>query len=92
MLWKSKAPLRCIITMWLALNSKLLTWDIGLKQGWISPNRCILCKENAKSTSHLFMSCSYAVHGMSIIKDKLNAKATWRKESLEECLKEWVQD
>lgn len=58
-LWKIKAPLRCKLTLSLALKHKLLMWDNGLKRGWIGPNRHVLCKSDAESVStfsfHVFM-------------------------------------
>jgi hypothetical protein len=74
-LWKFKAPLRREITLSLALNNKLLTWDNGLKRGWCGPIRCALCKLDAETTSHLFVSCPYARQATKIIKEKTNAKA-----------------
>jgi hypothetical protein len=85
-LWKTKAPTRCKITLWLALNNKLLTWDNCAKRGWCGPNRCILCKENSESISHLFISCPYATQVMKLIKEKLDAiligtRRAWMKAS-----------
>jgi hypothetical protein len=55
-LWKLKAPPRCKLTLWLAMNNKLLTWDNFLRRGWCGPNKCPLCKENQETITHLFVS------------------------------------
>jgi hypothetical protein len=67
-LWKIKSPPRCKLTLWLALNNKLLTWDNFLRRGWCGPNRCPLCKENQETITHLFISCPYAGKVAQIIK------------------------
>ena len=67
-LWQLKVPLRCKITLWLDLKNKILTWDNGIKRGWIGPNRCALCKDEEEIVSHLFVSCTYACKVTTIIK------------------------
>ena len=37
------SPLKTIITLWLALSNKLLTWEILKKRGFQGPCICILC-------------------------------------------------
>jgi hypothetical protein len=64
-------PPRCKITLWIALNNKLLTWDNGLKRGWIGPGRCSLCKSNSESINHLFIFCPYAAQVMKTVKEQL---------------------
>jgi hypothetical protein len=73
-LWKIKAPPRCKLTLWLALNNKLLTWDNCLRRGWCGPSRCPLCKEDQESTTHIFISCPFAEKVACLIKDKLNSR------------------
>jgi hypothetical protein len=34
-LWKLGAPLKSKVTMSLAINNKLLTWDMGVKRDWV---------------------------------------------------------
>lgn len=91
-MWKSKVPLRYKISLWLALNNKLLTWDNGVKRGWCGPNRCTLCFGDEESVSHLFVFCPYASQVEKLVKEKLKARFEWNKESLGECYQLWVQD
>lgn len=91
-MWKCKAPLRCKITLCLALNNKLLTWDNGLKRGWCGPNKCVLCKSSVESIAHLFISCPYAGQVAKTVKDRLNARADWNKDIIEDCFKTWILD
>jgi hypothetical protein len=91
-LWKLKSPLRCKLTLWLSLKNKLLTWDNGIKRGWIGPNWCVLCKSDVESNSHVFVSCPYAGKVYSMIKDNLGINSEWKSESLEECLRHWLMD
>jgi hypothetical protein len=92
MLWKSKAPNICKLTQCLALNNKLLTWDNCVKRGWCGPNRCILCKNDSESITHLFIFCPFASQVMKLIKENLKSKSIWNKEILDEGLKEWEMD
>jgi hypothetical protein len=91
-LWKSKAPLRCKILMWLALTNKLLTWDNLEKRNWHGPNHCILCKQFPEYVSHLFISCPFAGQVASTLKENLKIGADWNFPSLEECYKLWIHD
>jgi hypothetical protein len=34
-------------------------WDVGIKRGWMSPNRCALCRSEEESASHLFVQCQF---------------------------------
>ena len=36
-IWKTNAPLKIVITLWLALNNKLLTWEVLLRRGFEGP-------------------------------------------------------
>jgi hypothetical protein len=64
---EKNAPIKNKITLWLALNNKLLTLDVGIKRGWIGPNMCSLCKNQEEFVSHLFISCVYAEKVMKIV-------------------------
>ena len=33
-IWKTNAPLKTVITLWLALNNKLLTWEVLRRRGF----------------------------------------------------------
>jgi len=48
--------------LWLVLENNILTWDNGLKRGWIGPNRCSLCKSEMEYVHHLFIQCPFAHH------------------------------
>lgn len=90
--WKFKSPPWYKITLWLALNNKLLTWDNGQKRGRCGPNRCTLCKDNPESVTHLFISCPYAGQVLAMISEKLKTQESWNKTSLEKCYRSWIQD
>ena len=59
-LWKTECPLKTILTFWLAINNRLLTWENLRKRGIQGPGFCILCKQDDELTSRLFGTCSYA--------------------------------
>jgi hypothetical protein len=58
-LWKVNAPLKVKNLTWLVLENKILTWDNGVKHGWIGPSWCVLCRNNEETMHHLFISCSF---------------------------------
>jgi hypothetical protein len=53
------APLKVKILMWLSVENKVLTWDNGMKRGWIGPSRCTMCKVDEETTHRLFVSCFF---------------------------------
>ena len=59
-LWQIQNPQKTILTMWLALSNKLLTWEMLKKRGFEGPSICSLCKMNEDTSSHLFALCQYA--------------------------------
>jgi hypothetical protein len=58
-IWKLHAPLKVERVLWLALQKKLLTWDVGIKQGWIEPSKCTLCRSTEETATHLFVQCQF---------------------------------
>ena len=44
--WKREGSLKEKITLWLALNNKLLTWENLKKRGWIGPSWCAVCQSD----------------------------------------------
>jgi hypothetical protein len=58
-IWSMHAPLKVNILSWLAMENRLLTWENGLKRGWISPGRCGLYMNTKESTLHIFVLCSF---------------------------------
>ena len=59
-LWECNIPLKIILTFWLAINNKILTWENLRKRGFQGLGICILYKKDDELTSHLFGTCTYA--------------------------------
>ena len=60
------------------------------KKGWYGPNRCCLCKEEAESVEHLFVSCRFlkkVFGGLSCI---LNVHLDWSAPTFQENLTCWL--
>ena len=55
----NNSPLKTILTFWLAMNNRLLTWENMRKQGFQGHSLCVLCKSNEEHSSHLFNYCPY---------------------------------
>ena len=68
-----QSPIKNLITAWLALSNKLLTWEMLQKRGFEGPSLCSLCRSNVETTSHLFKLCPYAGSMWKGAVDKLNA-------------------
>jgi ribonuclease HI len=91
-LWKHNFPTRCKITLWLALNNKLLTWDNGQKRGWCGPNRCPLCKETLKQSLICSSLALMQARSPRQLKKISRLRGRWNNISLEECYRAWIQD
>ena len=59
-LWYSNSLLKTILTFWLDINNKLLTWENLRKRGLQGLGLCILCKKYDELTSHLLGTYPYA--------------------------------
>ena len=91
-IWKDPRSKKDKIILWFALSNKLLTWDNGLKWGWIGPNSRPLCKLNEEYVSHLFVTYSYANNTWKIVAKTLKPKVQWMNNTLEQSLQLWYQD
>lgn len=91
-LYKLPAPLQGKISLWLALNNKLLTWENGLKRGWIGPSFCVLCKSNEDSCSHPFTCCPCTEKVLSSVFKKFQAHVKWMHKELEDSFRTWLDD
>jgi len=67
----------------------MLTWDNGLKRGWICPNRCTMCEVNQETTQHLFVSCSFAQYVMAEVSKLINIYCQALEGNLLVWLKNW---
>ena len=91
-LWQIQSPLKTVITKWLALSNKLLTWEIQ-KRGFEGPGLCPLCRSSDETSSHLFASCPYAGSVWNGVVGKLKAdRAHEANATLEERTKAWWND
>jgi hypothetical protein len=81
--WDLHVPLKIKIIFWLSLKNKLLTWDNGLHQGWVGPNRCSICNMEAEFVSHIFfiLICSQMFVLSTHFKLSLNPSPS--------CLEDW---
>jgi len=59
-LWKSWAPLRCKIFLWLAMLNRCWTADRLARQGLQHPDKCLLCDQEEERVPHILTSCVFA--------------------------------
>ncbi|KAI4973360.1 hypothetical protein ZWY2020_029068 [Hordeum vulgare] len=58
--WRSWAPTKCKIFLWMALQCKILTADVLLSRGWDNNYFCPLCIRSLETTSHLLYECPWS--------------------------------
>jgi hypothetical protein len=58
-IWKSKAPMKCRLFMWLAVHKRCLTADNLQKRNWPHNPTCALCQAADEDCTHLFLHCRF---------------------------------
>lgn len=76
-LWKWSVPLKFKCLMWLALQNKLKTWENLTKRGWSGPSICALCHNDAESSQHLFVNCSFTQKIWDFVSVRLKFSYHW---------------
>ncbi|WVZ83279.1 hypothetical protein U9M48_030445, partial [Paspalum notatum var. saurae] len=59
-LWKSWAPPKCKVFLWLALRNKCWTTDCLAMRGLPHPSQCVLCDQEEETVQHILTSCVFA--------------------------------
>lgn len=67
MLWKTWAPLRIKIFMWLAFRRRLWTADRRRRHGLQTRDACYLCDQEPESIHHLLVHCAFTRQAWSNI-------------------------
>lgn len=57
-IWALRVPPRFRVFGWLATLNRILTLDNLMKRGICIVNRCIMCKQDVESVTHLFVTCT----------------------------------
>jgi hypothetical protein len=73
-------------------ETKMLTWNNGLKRGWVGPNRFSLWNSCSKSVLHLFVHCRFTTQVWKGIKNDLKIRIEGTRGDLESWLKTWKED
>ncbi len=77
-LWKTGAPLRVKLFLWLAARNRLLTADTLAKRGWPGPSICVFCHRSDETLQHLLFECAFALSLWSrIIPGRTASKGRW---------------
>jgi hypothetical protein len=58
-LWSWNIAQKIRLFTWLAIENKILTWDILQRKGWEGPSICQLCSSDSETVLHLFVKCSF---------------------------------
>ena len=56
-LWKSWAPQKCKVFLWLAMRERCWTADRLAKRGLPHPAKCVLCDQEDEDIQHLLTTC-----------------------------------
>ncbi|GJM86847.1 hypothetical protein PR202_ga02745 [Eleusine coracana subsp. coracana] len=59
-LWKSWAPPKCKMFLWLAIRNKCWTADQIAKRGLDHPVSCVLCDQEEETVQHILVGCVFA--------------------------------
>jgi hypothetical protein len=70
--WKGNSPLKVKNLSWMEIEKKVLTWDNGLKRGWVGRGWCVLCWGSEETIQILFVNYSYSQKLWSAVCDELN--------------------
>ena len=92
-IWKTWAPPKCKVFLWLAVRDRCWTADHLVKQNLPHPNQCPLCDQADETIQHLLTSCVFArefwfrvlsplglQHGVPSLNEQ-NFAEWWRKAS-----------
>jgi hypothetical protein len=61
-IWKSWAPPKCHMFLWLVAHKWCWTADRLVRRGLPHPNKCPLCDQEDESINHLLVPCVFARH------------------------------
>ncbi|KAG2541988.1 hypothetical protein PVAP13_9NG670114 [Panicum virgatum] len=61
LVWKTWAPLKVKLFLWLAFKERLWTADRRRRHGLAAPATCHLCNLQQETVHHLFVSCPFTV-------------------------------
>lgn len=59
LIWKSKAPLKCKVFLWLACRERCWTADRLQSRGMDHPAACPFCDQQQETINHLMMGCPF---------------------------------
>lgn len=60
LIWKTWAPGKCKIFLWLAIRNRCWTADRLQKRGLEHPDKCVLCDQEEETAQHILTSCVFA--------------------------------
>ena len=73
--WRSWAPAKCKIFLWMALQRKILTVDVLLLRGRDNNYFCPLCERNLETPTHLLLDCPWSRYAWEKIAQLAHALA-----------------
>ena len=71
-IWRTTAPEKVKIFLWLALKNRLHTGDVLQKKDWGRGFRCLFCGTSQETISHLLIRCPFAKSLWFAIKTQLH--------------------
>ncbi|GJN20378.1 hypothetical protein PR202_gb07748 [Eleusine coracana subsp. coracana] len=60
LIWKTWAPNKCKIFLWLASRNRCWTADRLQRRGLEHPEKCVLCDQEEEIVQHILTSCLFA--------------------------------
>ena len=74
-IWKTWAPLKCKLFIWLAVKNRCWTADKLAKRGLPHPSACPLCDQAAETIQHILIRCVFSREVWTLIFQKLGLLA-----------------
>lgn len=91
LIWQWHLPLKLQCFLWFALVNRLKTWDNLKMCGWIGPSRCVLCRMESETATHLFVDCGFIKNIWGKFTSYLGLTHHWEGCNVEKCLYDWVR-
>jgi hypothetical protein len=90
---KCKAPEKMKVLFWLAMEQKILTWNVLCKRRWNGLNRCSLCCLESESAIHIFFQCSFSSQvwkSSCIESEDPTSSFQWEPRGMDGCLEQRI--
>jgi hypothetical protein len=90
-MWSWDLAYKIKLFIWLAVENKILTWEILQKRGWEGPSIFPLCYRDSETVLHLFVNCPFTHHLWKFLHTVFSLSSPWGGNSLTNCFDTWLK-